>query len=146
MPAPAPKAFLDANVLVSASLSRTGSAYQLLHFVQLGMLVGHTSTTVVEEAERATGRFVPPALSELRRLLGRMRVHVHPGVKSTASVTGLADAKDLHVVAAAVRAKAMFLVTFNLRDFRGREIRERFGITVVRPDTMLRIVAQTTST
>ena len=46
------------------------------------------------------------------------------------------DPKDRHVLAAAVRANAEVLVTFNLKDF-PVESTERFEIEVVHPDDFL---------
>jgi predicted nucleic acid-binding protein len=52
-------------------------------------------------------------------------------------VDGLAcDPKDRHVLAAAIRAKADVLVTFNVRDF-PTESFEAFDVEVVHPDTFL---------
>ena len=46
------------------------------------------------------------------------------------------DAKDRHVLAATVLAKARMLVTFNLKDFPSDSVRD-FDISVVHPDDFL---------
>ena len=47
------------------------------------------------------------------------------------------DAKDRHVVAAAIQAEAPFIVTFKLRHFRSAELKP-WGIQALHPQTFLR--------
>lgn len=136
-----PKAFLDANVLVSASISPAGLAIAVLRAAVAGRAHCSTSQAVVAEAERALRDIDESAVRIFRRMLSRARVRVHgdPSSEQVRDVAALAHVKDLHVVAAAIRARVQYLVTFNLRDFRGRALRERYGITVVHPRTFVRL-------
>jgi len=63
-----------------------------------------------------------------RSLVSGYRVHL-------ASLT-LPDAKDCHVVAVALEAKASLIVTFNLKDFPGRVL-SPLGIRALHPDAFL---------
>lgn len=140
MPATPPKVFFDANVLVSAALSKDGPAYGLIHLTQVGILAGYTSTQVVEEARAAIQAFAPEAGLDLRRILGRARLRVRPTPRLRPEYEGLSHPKDCHVVAAAIRCKARYLATFNTRDFRGRLLRDGHGIMVIPPVTLLRLL------
>jgi hypothetical protein len=49
----------------------------------------------------------------------------------------LVDQHDVHVLAAAIKAQAQIIVTFNIKDF-PREILKKFDIEAQHPDTFLR--------
>jgi predicted nucleic acid-binding protein len=51
------------------------------------------------------------------------------------------DQKDRHVLAAAVRANAEVLVTFNIKDFPPDSVRD-FDIQVVHPDRRSRLLTR----
>ncbi len=48
----------------------------------------------------------------------------------------LKDQNDRHVLAAAIAAKADFLLTFNLKDFPSKEV-STYGISVISPDDFI---------
>lgn len=48
----------------------------------------------------------------------------------------LKDPNDKHVLAAAIAAKADFLVTFNLKDFQSKDL-DRYGVTLISPDEFI---------
>jgi hypothetical protein len=54
----------------------------------------------------------------------------------------LPDARDRHVVAAAVAARATHIITYNLRDFPGRAL-EPYGCAAVHPDDVLYTLLRT---
>lgn len=54
----------------------------------------------------------------------------------------LPDADDRHVLAAAVKANADLIITFNLRDFPDGEL-SRYGIKAVHPDKFIRELFET---
>lgn len=74
----------------------------------------------------------------------RKRIHAMKDSFEDATVTGYrdleavlqCDPKDRHVLAAAIRANAALLVTFNLKDFPSRST-DDFDVEVVHPDDFL---------
>ena len=109
-------ALVDANVLFPLTLRDT-----FLLAAAAGLFQLRWSDRVLDEVERnLAGTLTMPAASA-RALRLKMEAHF-----PEAMVTGYQgrmgrlrnDPKDRHVVAAALKSGAQFIVTFNLRDFR----------------------------
>ena len=115
----------------------------------------HLRDTLLRLAERGLYRALwsPDIIEELHRNLVEAGIDVRlvdnlvaemGGAFPDAEVTGYCsllegltcDPKDRHVLAAAVRANASGIVTFNLDDFRAASV-EPFEIEVIHPDTFL---------
>ena len=47
------------------------------------------------------------------------------------------DPNDAHIIAGAVKAKAQFLLTYNLKDYKIDKIKKDFGIIVTTPAKFL---------
>lgn len=124
---------LDTNVLYPAHLRDT-----LLRLAERGLFVPRWSDEILEELDRNLLKADIPAAA-IKRL-----THAMNGAFADAAVEGYAglvgsmtcDERDRHVLAAAVRADADALVTFNLRDFPEDSV-DGLGIEVVHPDTFL---------
>lgn len=131
-------ALLDACVLVPINLADT-----LLSLAESGLFHPVWSDSIVQETSDALKRIYPdkdPTKFETRlKTMG----HAFP----EASIAGWEpleivlkeiwpDPKDAHVVAAAVKAKADFIVTFNLKDF-PKVLMENLGLQAISPDDFL---------
>jgi predicted nucleic acid-binding protein len=115
----------------------------------------HLRDTLLRLAERSLFRALwsPDIIEELHRNLVEVGIEEHKldnllavmgGAFPDAEVTGYrslieglsCDPKDRHVLAAAVRADASAIVTFNIDDFPPASV-EPFAIEVIHPDTFL---------
>lgn len=129
-------AFLDTCVLYPQYLSDT-----LLWQAESGTFRPLWSYDVLTELGRALsdpGKANLPQDKVERRLRQMQTTFPDAEVKGYEHlVDGMtADPKDRHVLAAAVRANAEVLVTFNLKDFPESAVKS-FDITVVHPDDFL---------
>lgn len=129
-----PVAVLDANVLIPFRLVNT-----LLWLAEAGVFQALWSDEILEEVERNLPKLgITP--EKARRRVRAMR----EGFGSAALVDDFdhlvphmeCDPKDRHVLAAAVRAEADTLVTFNLKDFPEDGASAR-GVRITDPDTFL---------
>ena len=124
---------LDTCVLYPAHLRDT-----LLRLAERGLYRSLWSADIVDELRRnlVEDRFNPNAID---RLIGEMHT-AFPDAEVTgyqSLIDGLTcDPKDRHVLAAAVRADAAAIVTFNIGDFPAASL-EPFEIEVIHPDTFL---------
>jgi hypothetical protein len=132
----APRAFLDACVLYPPVVRGC-----LLHAAAAGLIDPLWSPRVLEEWARAAARERGPAAADAARTEGAAMSARWPGAShrpdpDAIQTIDLPDADDVHVLAAALAGQAALLVTFNLRDFPGRKLRD-LGIAPIGPDALL---------
>ncbi len=119
-PASKPRVFVDADVLFagSAAPSEHGASLVVLRLSEITLIEAVASQQVITEAERNLAEKLPAALPAFRLIVSRsLRVVADPDPADLASYAGLADPKDLPILAAAVREGCPWLVTFNVRHF-----------------------------
>ena len=116
-----PRAFFDADVLFAgaASPSEHGASLILLQMGQWGLLACGASEQAVAEAERNITRKLPARLTELRSIIQRaMTIVPDPTPEDLAPYQGLADAKDIPILVAALQHGFPRLISFNTRHYR----------------------------
>lgn len=109
------RVFLDAAVLFSAALSKTGASRELLRLAQLGDVKLITNEFAVAEADRNLVAKVPESVILLRVLLRLDLIEVFPNppkelVEAVATYTEL---KDAPIVAGAIETTSDYLATFD---------------------------------
>jgi len=115
-----PRVFVDADVIFagSASPSEHGASLVILRMGEITLIDAVTSRQAISEAERNLAAKMPAALSTFRLLVERcLRVVIDPIQRDVAKYAGIAHAKDLPILAAAVRERCEWLVTFNTDDY-----------------------------
>jgi predicted nucleic acid-binding protein len=138
-------AVLDANVLYSASLRDF-----LLRLAFDGLFAPHWTVKIQDEwVENLLLKRPELKRERLLRTCAEMDSHFPNGrvrgFEPIIETLILPDKKDRHVVAAALQAKAKYVVTFNLRDFPKAAIPSR--IEVISPDEFVfRIIENDPST
>jgi hypothetical protein len=129
-------AIYDSNVLYPAPLRDL-----LIRLGQAGLVRARWTEAIHEEWMRNVMR-VNPHLSQER--LARTRSLMNEAVRDCLvesyedliDALTLPDADDCHVLAAAIRAQATVILTFNLKDFPD-EILSRYQIAAIHPDDFL---------
>lgn len=139
-----PVVVLDANVLYPAQLRDL-----LMRLAVAGLIRAHWTDEIHEEWTRAVQERHPDLSSEqLARTRGLMERAL-----PTARVTGyrrrlqqitLPDPDDRHIVAAALKAGASIIVTFNVRDFPA-EVLALHRLEAVHPDVFMRALYEAES-
>lgn len=115
-----PRIFIDSDVLFagSASPSEHSAALVILRMAEITLIDAVVSEQVVVETERNLSAKMPGALPAFRLIVSRcVTVVTAPSATKLTAYTGLADAKDLPILIAAVESKCPWLVTFNIRHF-----------------------------
>ena len=129
---------IDTNVYVSGLRSKHGMSYRLLTFLGGRLFRPVVTVPLVIEYEKSlcdSRTEIPFTGDEIRKYLNYVcsvsdcrKVHFlwRPFLR---------DLKDDMVLEAAVSGQCEFIVTFNLKDFRGIE---KFGIVAITPGDFLR--------
>jgi hypothetical protein len=115
-----PRVFVDADALFAgaAAPGEHGASLVILRMAEMTLIDAVASPQVVDEAERNLADKLPAALPAFRMIVSRcLRLVPAPQPSDLTACAGLADAKDVPILAAAVREQCPWLVTFNGRHF-----------------------------
>lgn len=101
-----PRVFVDADVLFAgaASPAEYGASLMVLHLAEITLIEAVTSQQVIIEAERNLAARLPGALPAFHLIVSR-RLHIvrNPLAIELQTYQGLADTKDLPLLASAIR-------------------------------------------
>lgn len=112
----------DSDVVIAGAASVTGASHLVLQLSELGLIEAVASEQIRQEVERNLENKLPQALPHFRLLADAALLWVpDPRPRDLRSFPGQADAKDLPVLAAAVRAGCHSLLTFNVKDYKPQE-------------------------
>ena len=115
-----PLVFMDADVLFAgaASSSEHGASLLILRLAEITLIDTIVSEQVIIEAERNLTAKLPQALPAFHHLVSRcIKIFPDPELSDLLSYQGLADPKDLPILAAAIQQDCPWLVTFNLHHY-----------------------------
>ena len=115
-----PRIFIDADVLFagSASPQQYSASLVILRMAEITLVKAITSQQVITEVERNLEQKFPAALVTFRMLVSRcLQVLPDPTLQEVDTLTGLADPKDLPILAAAVKHNCQYLTTYNTKHF-----------------------------
>lgn len=131
------KVFIDSDVIISSLLSQTGASNIILNNSDLRTFISNFSQ---EELNRTVDRLGVDKDKLEGLLKSRLKtVKVKLSKEEILNKFGkyTFDIEDAHIVAGATTAKAKILVTFNIKDYKIKEIQQNFGIRVIRPGELL---------
>lgn len=115
-----PRVFIDADVLFAGAAAPTeqGASLVVLRLAEITLIDAVTSQQAIVEAERNLATKLPVALPAFRMIVSRcLQVVPDPTTTDLEGYYGLADPKDLPLLAAALRERCAYLVTFNVRHY-----------------------------
>jgi putative PIN family toxin of toxin-antitoxin system len=137
-----PRVVIDTNVVVSAPRSSRGASHKLLLLIDSGKFEACLSVPVLLEYEEVCKRLVgqvPLTESDVDDVLDYLcRQAEHVAVYYLWRPF-LNDPKDDMLLELAVAAGCDYIVTYNVRDFRGVE---RFGIGLRTPKQLLQEIGE----
>jgi len=127
--------FFDASVLIAAAHSPTGGSGYLLEACRRGRFKAVVTRLILIEAERnIKAKLGEEDLLRFYQLLGSVDFIVEPPVsaREVADYSHLIEEKDAHVLAAAVKSCAQFLLTLDIRHFMTERLRKAdLGLVIV---------------
>lgn len=131
------KVFVDSDVIISSLLSSKGAAHFLLNQTDLELYISDIS---YRELEKVGGR-LGIEKSKLQTLIKNKFKKIQlktdlAGVKDKFKKYIL-DQNDAHIVAGVYQAKARFLISYNIKDFKAEIIKQDFNIITTTPARLL---------
>ena len=143
-PKPQRRIFLDSSVLYAAAFSATGPARRLILKGLQGSVTLCISDLVLEETKRNLTKNAPTALPYFTIIVELLSPQTtRPTKAAVFEAAQLVHLKDAPIVAAAVKAKAEYLATHDVKYLlnHAHAIEQAYGITVLTPADLLRILA-----
>lgn len=127
------KVFIDSDVVISSLISKTGAAHYLVNNLNLELWVSNKS---VEELIRVSKRLGIND-KDLKNLLSNRFSEIKLAAIKQELEQYTLDPNDIHIVAGAKKARAKFLVSYNIRHFKIDKIAEDLKIVVLTPARFL---------
>ncbi|MCH7613693.1 MAG: PIN domain-containing protein [Candidatus Marinimicrobia bacterium] len=132
------RVFFDSDVIISGSFSQSGASFLLLQLSELGFINGIISPQVIEESKRNIQKKLPSALALFNNIIKMCHLElVSPTNEEIQKALTFADKKDVPILAAALKANADYLTTFNTKDYYPSLA---FNISIVKPKEILRAI------
>ncbi|MDP3973759.1 MAG: hypothetical protein Q8P92_02915 [Candidatus Daviesbacteria bacterium] len=127
------KIFVDSDVVISSLISEKGAAYFLLNEQKSNFVISDFSKTELVKVSKRLGIKQSGLQNLIRKHLKVIKVKKEISKVKEEFEAYTTDIDDTHIVAGAVRIKAKFLLTYNIRHFQRQKISEDFGIVVLTP-------------
>ena len=136
------KVVLDTNVLVSGLRSKRGASYKLLSLLGAGRFTTAVSVPLVVEYEKA--------LVDPRTKVPFSRADIGKFIDYVCTIADkrkiyylwrpcLPDPGDDMILELAVAGSCNYIVSYNIRDFRGAD---QFGIKILTPGQLLKLLGE----
>ncbi len=130
------RVFVDSDVVISSLISSQGAAYLLLNQTILKLVISDISLAEIKQVLKRMN------IDEnaLKSLLPKLEI-----IKVSKSLIQIKkeysnltyDLDDAHILAAAVQAKANFIISYNQKDFNSNQIKMDFDIILITPGHFL---------
>jgi predicted nucleic acid-binding protein len=143
-PNPQRRVFLDSSVLYAAAFSKTGPARRLILKGLEGSIALALSDLVLEETKRNLTKNAPSALPYFAILADLFSPFItNPTKAQVLKAAQIVHLKDAPIVAAAVKAKADYLATHDVKHLlsHAKAIADAYVITVLTPADLLSVLA-----
>lgn len=128
------KIFVDANILIAGSASRTGASRAVLRMGEIGIYTLVVSRQVLDEAERNMRKKLPQSLADFIALLAYIHLEIlpDPADSEIAKWLPIIEDSDAPILATAVAANVDRLITLNTKDFTP-EVANQCGLIIQTP-------------
>jgi len=133
------RVFLDTSALIAGIVSTSGAARELLRLCEARVIEPLVSRQVLTEADRNLSEKLPALVPDYCHLIRQMSPSVleDPSRKEVAQAARVIHHKDAPILAAAIRGKADYLITWNTRHFHRASVRRAVRFKIVTPGEFL---------
>lgn len=137
------KVFFDTSVLFSAIYSPSGGSAKLVSLTQIGVIIGITTQTVIEELEENLFKLkeINPGILYDFLKANNILVRKSVTISEIDLYHGMIERKDAHVVAGAILTKCDYLVTFDKKHINNKKVKTKIKeVKILSPKELLSIL------
>jgi predicted nucleic acid-binding protein len=129
------RVFLDTSALLAGLISSKGAARGIMAAGEMGLVELLLSTDVLIEADRNIARKFPHLISDYRTFLRDLTptLVADPSLVDIKAVIPWVGKDDAPILAAAIKSRADYLVTWNTRDFMSSKVPKDLSIKIRTP-------------
>lgn len=137
------KIFLDASVLISASISATGASRELFNLANNNLIELTTNEDAAIEARRNLANKVPEGVVVLQLLLSTPIISVadSPTLENLGNALAYTVRKDAPIVAGAIETESTYLATFDRKHLiNPPEVSQNSGLIIATSGDILKAI------
>ena len=131
------KIFADSDVIISSLISSSGAGYLLLHDPKQDFFISNLSQRELNAVMERLNIDKKRLRILINNRLKKIELKEDTGKLKRKYGGYVTDINDAHIVAGAKKAKAKFLVSYNVRHFKIERIKRDFKITIITPANLL---------
>ncbi len=134
-----PTAFIDSNVWIAGVASLSGGSARVLDLCHAGLVEPLVSQEVLVEVDRNLRKKLPQLLRAFKELFATLRPRICPPPSDEVlqMASEVVHPKDAGILAAALEARADYLVTLDVRHFLPAAPHVAGSIRIVTPGELL---------
>jgi predicted nucleic acid-binding protein len=138
-----PTVFVDANILIAGSASRTGASRAVLGLAEIGLIQLVATRQVLDETERNIRLKLPQALPVFAELLANLNLQIldDPQRAEFSRWFAVIEEKDAPILEAAVQISPNYFLTLNTKDFTST-VAKATGLTIQTPADFIQNVRE----
>lgn len=129
--------FVDSDVVISSLLSQSGAAYLLLNTPSLKLFISSLSKRELEKVVQRLGIKSTMLKEIIDNNLDIVNIPEPLGDIKDSFGQYVIDVDDAHIVAGTKAAKAEFLITYNVRDYKIEKIKQDLNVLILTPAAFL---------
>ncbi len=127
------KIYVDSDVIISSFLSNKGAAYQLINKIDTPFpLSNYSKEEIIKVVEKLN-----IAEKKLEKFLKKVKTFNLSPKMILKNEKYVNDPNDAHIISAADKTKARFLITYNKKDYKTIKIKNDLQIIVLSPGEYL---------
>lgn len=134
-----PEVFLDSSVIIAATLSPIGGSFCLFQEAKLNRIKIYISHFIFTEVITVLQRKYPAKLSLFYELVREAPINFvkDPSSKLVATLTNFISPDDAPILAAAIKSKPNFLITWDKKHFLKKEVISNVSFIICTPKEFL---------
>jgi len=119
-----PRVYIDSDVIIFSLMSKTGAASFIFNLKNIDLLASNYSKNETKVVAERLGLKIVSLGDSLEKIKEEFSDYV-------------IDENDAHIATGAVKVKAQFLISYNLRHFKAGNIKTDFDILLMTPAMFL---------